>query len=160
MLKALFATPVFLMVILATITVYDWLFETAHESALNQHRALSFSNVYAHHGDNKTNVPFKPGDHLFVHYDIERYRTCIVTIQFRLTWVREGDAFTGRAAFGYPQVSYYSPAGHLETNEYFEIPRGMPPGNYELRRSNIIDCGSVKWVEFAPAAPFVLLPSD
>jgi hypothetical protein len=135
---------------------YRYLTDTIHETTLTHPIAIYFSDVYAHHGDFIKDTPFHPGEYFFVHYKIERRKTCLVTIQFRLTKLRPGDLYTGSASYSYPPQIYYGPPASLETNEYFVIPLGMPTGQYELRRINLIDCESAKWAEVAPPAPLTI----
>src|SRR5690349_17222183 len=103
--------------------------EFLHTYGRREEPAILVTNVYAHDGTLNSVRRYRPGEYFFVHYKIERYRSCMVTIQFRLTLTRPGDNYPGLASYSYPQAMYYGPPASLETNEYFAIPIGMPPGH-------------------------------
>jgi hypothetical protein len=120
----------FVVVVYVVSRSYQYATDKFRERALHSSLAIEFFDVYVHHGDFVRDVPFHAGDYMFAHYKVVRHTTCNVSIQWRLIKLGPGEHFIGPASYGYP-VFYYGPPISIETNEYLEIPRGMPAGKYD-----------------------------
>lgn len=101
-----------------------------------------FSSPFIHNGDGKLLTTIKTGEQYFVRIQTKRAITCNIDVTYYFEQVGEENGVQKRTLwYPYPTYKAKSLEGESITDRFIVIPLYMKPGEYNLVRQAVYDCG-------------------